>query len=439
MPPEPIVERHFPAIEGLIRRDEPEEAPELPDVGIETVRVVDPNPTAPSLVSSVYGSFQQLLLTIPSYAVEEPSAGQPNPLATVYRDLIARLPATCELVVVTQRSTSDTVRQWLQNRNTTDTVVTAPDHLFFSCWAEDGCVTIVDQGAGNKHMIEPHEFLRYSDSAVTGYVRNGMRDLRSHKAPLYFQGGNLLVGDTFFLMGADYPQKSVNYFGSAIQVVPSEKREETVYRLYREYMDHSRELYYVGSEVPVPVQQQRQVTIGGEDWTETVYTGNAPGTRQPLFHIDMFVTLAGKDPASGRPQVLVGDPGAAARALGRPPWGHSMQDVFDNIADQLKRAFEVIRNPLPIAYFDDPVKRTRIWYFATSNNALVQITGDGRKEVWLPTYGHGGWAALETTDKLNAKIWEEDLGFQVHMLADFHPFAERLGAVHCIKKYLARG
>jgi hypothetical protein len=35
-------------------------------------------------------------------------------------------------------------------------------------------------------------------------------------------------------------------------------------------------------------------------------------------------------------------------------------------------------------------------------------------------------------------LWEE-LGFTVHLLGDFNPFAERQGVVHCIKKYVTRG
>jgi hypothetical protein len=85
---------------------------------------------------------------------------------------------------------------------------------------------------------------------------------------------------------------------------------------------------------------------------------------------------------------------------------------------------------------DDEARRERSWYFATSNNALVQNAP--ARHVWLPTYGHGSWPELQATDQANAQIWTT-LGFEVHELGDFHPFAENLGAVHCIKKYLERG
>jgi hypothetical protein len=57
--------------------------------------------------------------------------------------------------------------------------------------------------------------------------------------------------------------------------------------------------------------------------------------------------------------------------------------------------------------------------------------------VWLPTYGHGPWADLRAVDDQNKQIWRR-LRFTVKELADFHPFAQNLGAVHCIKKYLDR-
>jgi hypothetical protein len=115
-----------------------------------------------------------------------------------------------------------------------------------------------------------------------------------------------------------------------------------------------------------------------------------------------------------------------------------MSEIFDDIVRALQRlGFEVIRNPLPLTYVDDPANRTRFWYFATSNNCLVQIDKKAGHHVWLPTYGHGDWAELAATDAANKRVWER-LGFTVHMLADFHPFAQNLGSVHCIKKYLER-
>lgn len=168
-----------------------------------------------------------------------------------------------------------------------------------------------------------------------------------------------------------------------------------------------------------------------------MYAGNAPGTRQPLFHLDMFITLAGRG-EGGRYRLLVGDPREAARISRTPLRPQAMAEVFDDIARQLaEQGFDVHRNPLPLVYADDEQRRLRRWYFATSNNALVHRPKDGAATVFLPTYGHGAFPELEATDAANENLWRS-LGYDVVRLGDFHAFAVNLGAVHCIKKYLDR-
>ena len=125
-------------------------------------------------------------------------------------------------------------------------------------------------------------------------------------------------------------------------------------------------------------------------------------------------------------------------ALRTPVPPYAMVEVFDDIARSLARGgFEVTRNPLPLVAVADRARRVREWYFATSNNALVEIDGESRR-VWLPSYGHTAWPELKATDQANLRIWR-GLGFKAQLLGDFHPFAQNLGAVHCIKKYLRRG
>jgi hypothetical protein len=423
--------RHYPRTEGFVPRN----SGDLPRAHFERraftqafTTALGPRPSQPRLVSSVDGALERVLFTIPRYAVES------EPLAAAYRDLFAKLPAATERVVLTHAAVEGAVRGWLAGAPAA--VVTVPDHLHFSIWAEDGYVVVRDAASGETWFVEPFAFPRYADGLIADFVSNGA-GLKNTQAPLYFQGGNLLVGDGFFLIGADYPANTLEYVGPVLVPGSGETPERLIRRLYLEYLDPSRTLHYVGSTVPVPPEATRRITVDGQAWRETVYFGNQPGTAQPLFHIDMFLTLTGRGDG-GRPRILVGSPRLAATALGMPLPGHSMQEVFDNIAAGLARSgFEVLRNPLPLVYLDDPGARERIWYFATANNALVEAT-DAARTVWLPTYGHGPWPELEATDQANARLWTE-LGFEVRLLGDFHPFAENLGAVHCIKKYLQRG
>ncbi|WP_368824605.1 hypothetical protein [Kocuria cellulosilytica] len=443
--PEQKMERHYPKVAALRPRTEGD-VPEAGQRQLYLARTVMAEaaeaeaarraPRNPRLVSSTHGEIGRMLLAIPSYAVTDVD-GRPNPLAAAYRDLLSKLGPEVDLEVITHESVESDVRAWFEADRPGDVhVITVADHLHFSVWAEDGYAIVQDEGAGTPAFVEPFSFPRYADALLADIVSNHT-DMGHTQAPLYFQGGNLLIGDDFFLIGADYPANSLGYVYQAIIPAPGESPPATVRRLYSEYLDKSRVMHYVGSTVPVPAQAVRPITVDGAEWQEIVHFGNKAGTVQPLFHIDMFITLAGRG-ADGRYRLLVGDPRMAAQILDVPLWPGAMQEVFDNIALHLETlGFDVHRNPLPLTHVDDPADRLRTWYFATGNNALTQIGSDGTKRVWLPTYGHGAWSDLARTDEANRDVWQS-LGFEVTMLGDFHPFAENLGAVHCIKKYLDR-
>ena len=279
--------------------------------------------------------------------------------------------------------------------------------------------------------------------------------LETAQSPLIFQGGNVLIGDDFVFVGADYLDDSVAALdgSGSVEDFPASgsarAKEDFVKRLFREQFDPARTFHFPGAR-PGARASNSLIEIDGERWLETVEAGR--GNRQPIFHIDMFLSLAGRAGAAhgAKYQVLVGDPGLADRTLGWQPVAHNLQAEFDAIANQLRRqGFSVRRTPLPYVSVDlrgtfqvevdgelVEVVGERFWYFATSNNCLVQIDG-AAKDVWLPTYGHPPFEELAAIDAVHRRTWES-LGFTVHPLGDFHLFAMRLGALHCIKKYLAR-
>jgi hypothetical protein len=426
--------------ETLVKRDTPRLGDRELSSGaaaFETLEstVVRGAPEKPRIVSSAHGPLRHILLAYPSYA------GGDDVYRAVFLDLFAKLPAKTELTIVTHPSAVADLRKAvdeLRPRSRT-TVVEAPDYLHFSVWAEDPYVVVEDVGASERKtfLLEPFAFPRYGDSVLADLVAEAT-PIQSTQAPLYFQGGNVLVGDDFVLIGIDYLLNTWNVFRQhqPVSGVPTDqsKVEAFVRDLFRRTFDPGRALHFIGTRLQVPEETTRPVTIEGEEWTEVVYAGT--GTRQPIFHIDMFISLAGKA-ESGRYRVLVGSPAAADEILGREPLQHALDPIFDDVARNLKRlGFEVVRNPLPLVYVDDPGRRERFWYFATSNNCLVEIDGR-RRSVWLPTYGHAPWPELAATDRANKELWEK-LGFTVHQLTDFHPFVQNLGSVHCIKKYLSR-
>lgn len=434
----PLRPRHHPPVAGEIKRtdiDVPADASRRRRrTAAVAAQLSGTRPQSPSLVGSAAGAIERLLLTIPGYAAR---GGDANPYGVVYRDLLAKLPAQTEIVILTHDGVDEIIRGWVDRagRGAATTVVATDDFLGFSVWAEDGYVVIAD-GAGEHAFVEPAAFPRYGDALVADLV-SAAAGLGLYQAPLHLQGGNVLIGDDFFFIGIDYPLLT---FEEGILTAPSQAGEDALLReVYRRYLDAQRTFVPVGTTLPVPPAAVRELQLDGATWREEIHAGDAPGTRQPVFHIDMFVSLAGRG-ADGRYRVLVGDPREAARLTGEPLQPHAMAPVFDDVArDLARRGFDVIRTPLPLVYADDPEARVRSWYFATSSNVLVHAPAGEQPSVFIPTYAHGPFAGtLAATDRRNAEIWA-GLGFDVVALADFHPFASNLGAAHCIKKYLARG
>jgi hypothetical protein len=429
-PPPTLVPRHLPRLdaEALGRAATTRAA--------LRARVERPTPVKPRIVSSAHGALRHLLLCYPSYA------GGDDVYRDVFIDLFRQLPSSVELTVLAHASVVADLQQAFEavREGAPATIVEAPDYLRYTVWAEDPYVVVDDAATDppRRFLVEPFAFPRAGDSIVAELIAEA-GDIQSIQSPLYFQGGNVLIADDFVLIGVDYLFETLDTFVryNPVLGLPEDRAEaqEFVVDLFRQTFDPEREFLFAGTRLRVPDVETRPVTIDGKQWTEVLYAGT--GYNQPIFHIDMFVSLTGRG-ATGRYRLLVGSPAEADHVLGRPSVSHALSEIFDDVARQLEaQGFEVLRNPLPLTYVDDPEARQRFWYFATSNNCLVQIDDAEGNHVWLPTYGHGAWSELAATDDANRRLWEE-LGFTVHQLADFNVFAQNLGSVHCIKKYLAR-
>ncbi len=391
----------------------------------------------PSLISSLQGQIEQILLTIPSWIFFPENFPDETSLIQKYADAFRRilqtLPTNTKFLILINEVSQDRLTQWTEEFGITERteIVTTDNTTRFTVWAQDAYCVCDDKQDNEKYFVEPASFNRADDAYIADRVAT-KTNLESTQVQLYFQGGNILIGDDFWFIGADYPENSLNL--GFVVPEPGESEAKAIARVYGHYLDKNRKLIVIGSRLPVPSQRERTITINGESWEEILYFGNSKGTVQPLFHIDMFISLAGRD-EGGKYRVLVADPAMAASILGEPLPEGAMQDVFDDIATSLSEiGFEVIRNPMPMAYDDDDIDKKRYWYFATGNNVIVQ---DTPKKVWLPTYGHDQWSKLSVTDQKNKEIWES-LGYSVEMLPNFHPFAANLGAAHCITKYLYR-
>ena len=89
-------------------------------------------------------------------------------------------------------------------------------------------------------------------------------------------------------------------------------------------------------------------------------------------------------------------------------------------------------------YMDNVEQRTRTWFYANSNNVLVQRSETEGNIVWMPEYGHDNWPELAKTDAATWDIWE-NLGYEVRVITDGQRLAENLGGLHCLTNVLKRG
>ncbi|MBC5772673.1 hypothetical protein H8S95_01245 [Pontibacter sp. KCTC 32443] len=432
--PYPLKPRYYRAIPEMLQevdQDISEEGMRKRCMAISILQDYMLVPSNPALVPTSDGALTGIVFTVPAYAF----TGDKNPIWEVYQDLLLKLPNYTILYILAHETITDSLKNWidaqgLQERTRLHAV---PDKYQMTIWAEDSFELVVEGNGKELYLVQPHSHRRTSDGNI-GYRVSEAFGWKLSKVPLYFEGGNMLVGDDFILLGADHAVDTFRDWSSD-QLRNHQTIGTIVADLFQKYIDKERSLYFVGSAMQLPYQAQCAFKLNGEEWTEKVFLKNGEGTVQPVFHIDMFITLAGRN-SEGKYQLLVGDPRMAAGLVFQPDDILTTPDAFDEIAAILDRlGFEVVRNPLPMVYVDDPEIKLRKWYFASYNNALVEIKPEGDNTVWLPTYGHGNWQELERTDQENRLIWER-LGFKVILLKDFHPFAENTGSAHCIKKYI---
>ena len=252
---------------------------------------------------------------------------------------------------------------------------------------------------------------------------------------------------------------------------PKRSRADFALSLFAKYVDAGRKLILVGTRRPIPLREFVGTREGDDFYLDLAAEG--AGTFQPIFHIDMFVTLVGET-AGGAFRGARRQPDARRRAPRHAQSPFALANVYDGIAEDLAAAgFVVRRNPLvhrPTITASLPARRSygriarrrrRSLAPAVAELAAAGADDDDAdhrqelaphhveqlprreqrergKHVYLPTFGHGSKADLAVIDSDMQALWEE-LGFTVHMLGDFNRFAERQGVVHCIKKYVARG
>lgn len=442
--------------------------------GFET-KAQSPTPglQTPELISSYKGLIDTILFAFPSV----PHFGA-SERTEAYRSVIKALRLGTKFIIVHYEQDRDTIESWFSSVGHESNLISwvpIPSYVDFTDWAEDAYLALKDAYDETYYLMEPWEFPRSGDQLLADSIEE-YTNINASQAPLIFQGGNCLVADDFWILGKDYYQDTIHQIQDQtlpLRVNTGQQIEELVRQSFSDFLDKNRPMFVAGTKKEIPISAY----VGNKESDEYILdiVGVGTGPFQPIFHVDMFISLIGKN-EDGKFEIMVGSPELGNELMGFPNRRHNLQEAYDEIARSFKKQGVIVhRNPLvhypeftgrkiPISYLRDlavqnpddkdinsalkdllylgarenDLASVRNWHHITSNNCLVENSEKVGKHVYLPTFGHGEYASLAVLDDHMEALWES-FGFTVHRLGDFNSFAKRQGVVHCISKYLKRG
>lgn len=383
-------------------------------------------------VSSVYGEITQMLLTFPG------TRTVPNDIVLQrYRGIFESLGSNIQYVVLAHSDVHGSIKQTAkeakldpsENLRLINAFSNYPafvrkilrhigsnvyecelDSAWHSIWAQDGyCCLRKDDGT--TVLLEPLSFTRGGDHFVADQVA-AETEMEVEVTKYHLEGGNILAGDDYIIVGKDYLHRNESITGQS----------------HTKITNGFKKLFGVSQVIWLGFDESVKFPID-------VYQGDY----QPIFHIDMYVTLGGKT-TEGKELVFVADVNLAKDILGQAKPPAVIIQAFEKTAqffesyDRDGLQFEVKR--LPIDLWDvDSSSGT----FLTYNNCLIEVYGEV-KNVYIPAYSSvaPGSVNRRKLDKCVAEIFVDN-GFKTKLLLGaYEELCKRGGSVHCITKVLKR-
>src|SRR5918992_6175902 len=250
------------------------------------VREARPGLESPSLVSSYAGPIERVLLCFPSQLARK------QPRAKAYKSVIKALRPGTRFIVAHNEAARAIVEPWFDETGHPKKnieFVPLPDYVGLTDWAEDAYVALTEDG--ESYLMEPWSFLRGGDALIADAVEE-YTDVKASSAPLIFQGGNCLIGSDFWLLGKDYFADTINLFAGdrpPVEVGPGDDPRKLATDIFSRYVDAGRRLILVGTRKPIPIAEYVGSEQDGVFYLDIA--ANGAGSFQPIFHIDMFLTL----------------------------------------------------------------------------------------------------------------------------------------------------
>lgn len=266
-----------------------------------------------------------------------------------------------------------------------------------------------------------------------------------------FVGGNLLTGEDFVLIGLNQSDGQIESTG-------------------QDWFGEDKDIILLYSdETKLHKTWIKDKKLTSEEGVSNYFDSDAE--YQGIFHLDVFMTLAGKN-CKGQEVFVIGQP-VVGFPLHKDMNPELLEMIGEMIAETTKsidqmiellieklgeRPVKIVRNPLPLTYYESEEieGKSRYWTWASYNNCLVENYNNDKgkliKKVYLPSYGissdysergttkYGDWTELYKYDLENQWIWKKILGYDECILLkqDYNQFMSKQGALNCITNCVER-
>lgn len=292
-------------------------------------------------------------------------------------------------------------------------------------WAQDPFFILEGQGHFPHLILEPFSFRFKADQFVAEQVAS-QSDFLIKPTHLYFEGGNILVGDDFMFVGMDDVEENIKaYYSTAV-------RNEALLTIKQEFQKAFgiRYVYFIGLPTEKRIKLQKTKLALGEGL-------------QPFFHLDMFLTLGGRN-KDGDEIVFLAQIDNRHLPKNFPEEDKKLlNEAIDHVHQQIVAYseqpgpnFSLDRVPIGIELTEELTEEgKKIAHLLSFNNVLLEIYGNV-KRVYLPKYDLPAQRA-QLHEEAEDSFKRHDFKV-ISTIGEFTHKQDENAALHCIVKVLKR-
>lgn len=430
------------------------------------------NLTSFSLVSSAHGKLEEILIV-----------GENGSINYLADKLIEKKSVHTQIFAYTMDDVKpkNCLVTWWENKSSFSKSLWVQDH-FITLFSPEHEKTLFLEPILTGDNLSENMQGRYSSKIINSEFGNGEKYLGGC-IPFFIEGGNILIGDSFFFLGEIALKKTIETF----KKIEGLEKKILVYRenyddlrckevsctykdIINRVLDPNRELIVISQipempkKTPDPENPKRGFDIFSffkQDVEEDAkILRHRLDPKKFRNHLDMFMTLGGKNKFD-QYLIFVGKPEKVEEETdtSQDDFFEQIETWFCDFKEKLERElpnskyynFKIIDIPMPVLIASD------VWQIFSYNNAIVEIyegteeekkldfctkeekiTIGSIKRIMMPVYELPKVdKILERYNILAAKRYCES-EFQVVLFEGLNDRMKEYGSLHCLTKDLKR-